>query len=255
AVRDVARACMAALGLFQIAPLRQHDGALVEERIGNRNGLSQQDTGLSAPVNDVALELLDSVHLQLTHTLHEVLMALLVDGGDLHVANLIVRLEPRLHGVDADDIARDRYVERLVATFAHYGELYRRVDRAAHLFDSLLERQPDDLLIVEMRDQVVGLDACPLSRRAVDGCDHLDHAVLHRDLDAEAAELTPRLHLHVAEMLRAEISRMRVERRQHAVDRRLDELGVVRLLDIVGTNALQHVAEQVELPVNLRIRR
>ena len=44
---------------------------------------------------------------------------------------------------------------------------------------------------------------------------------------------------------------MRVERGQHAVDRRLDQLRVVRLLDIVGADALEHVAEQIELAVGV----
>ena len=34
-----------------------------------------------------------------------------------------------------------------------------------------------------------------------------------------------------------------------------DELGVVRLLDIVGAHPLEHVAEQVELPVGVGRRR
>jgi hypothetical protein len=48
---------------------------------------------------------------------------------------------------------------------------------------------------------------------------------------------------------------MRVERHEHAVDRGFDQLGVLRFLDIVGAHALQHLAEQIELPVNLRVGR
>ena len=40
---------------------------------------------------------------------------------------------------------------------------------------------------------------------------------------------------------------MRIERGQHAVDRRLDQLLVVRRLDVVVADALEHLAEQVEL--------
>src|SRR5919197_1025509 len=56
------------------------------------------------------------------------------------------------------------------------------------------------------------------------------------------AELAARLHLHVAEVLLIEIARMRVEVGQHAVDRRLDELLVRDLLDVIGTHALEHLA-------------
>jgi hypothetical protein len=45
---------------------------------------------------------------------------------------------------------------------------------------------------------------------------------------------------------------MRIERGQHAVDRGFDELLVRDALDIVGAHPLEHLAEQVELPVGLR---
>ena len=83
----------------------------------------------------------------------------------------------------------------------------------------------------------------------------LTSAVLHRDLDAEAAELALHLHLHVAEVLGVHVARMRIERGQHAVDRRLDELLVGDLLDIIGAHPLEHLAEQIELAVGVGIGR
>jgi hypothetical protein len=44
-------------------------------------------------------------------------------------------------------------------------------------------------LAVDAHDQVAGLHAGALRRRVVDRGDDLDEAVLHADLDAEAAEL------------------------------------------------------------------
>ena len=44
---------------------------------------------------------------------------------------------------------------------------------------------------------------------------------------------------------------MRVERGQHAVDGRLDQRRLIGLLDIVRPDALEHVAEQVELTVGV----
>ena len=104
-------------------------------------------------------------------------------------------------------------------------------------------------------DDVVRHDAGLGGGRVVDRRDDLDEAVFHGDLDAEAAELAARLHLHVAEALRVHVARMRIEPGEHAVDRLLDQLGVVRLLDIVGAHALEHVAEQIELPVGVGGRR
>ena len=34
-----------------------------------------------------------------------------------------------------------------------------------------------------------------------------------------------------------------------------DQLGVIRLLDVVGAHALEHVTEQIELPVGVGSRR
>ena len=73
--------------------------------------------------------------------------------------------------------------------------------------------------------------------------------LFHGDLDAEAAELAAGLHLHVAEALGIHVARMRIERGEHAVDRGLDELGLVRALDVVRADLLEHVAEEAELTI------
>ena len=86
-------------------------------------------------------------------------------------------------------------------------------------------------------------------RRLVDRCDHLDEAFLHRDLDADPAELALGLHLHLPELVRAHVARVRVERGEHAVDGALDQLRFVRWLDVVGAHLLEHVAKEPELPV------
>src|ERR1019366_718059 len=51
------------------------------------------------------------------------------------------------------------------------------------------------------RHDVVGHNAGLGRRRFVDRRDHLHQAVLHGDLDAEAAELAAGLHLYVAEAI------------------------------------------------------
>ncbi|MGY3354607.1 hypothetical protein ACVWZK_001270 [Bradyrhizobium sp. GM0.4] len=97
-----------------------------------------------------------------------------------------------------------------------------------------------------------GHDTGARGRGVVDRRDHLDQAVFHRDFDAEAAELTAGLHLHVAEALGVHVARMRIETGKHAADRGFDQLGVVGLLDIVRAHALEHVAEQIELAIGVR---
>jgi len=92
-------------------------------------------------------------------------------------------------------------------------------------------------------------------RRLVDRRHDLDQAVFLRDLDAEPAELATDLNLHVAEALRVHVARMRIEPVEHAVDGRFDQLGVVRLLDVMRAHALKDVAEQTELAVGVCPRR
>src|SRR6266498_2619017 len=70
-------------------------------------------------------------------------------------------------------------------------------------------------------------------------------------MPALAAELASGLHLHVAEALGIHVARMRIEPRQHAVDRRFDQLAVVGLFHIVRPHPFEHVAEQAELPIGI----
>jgi hypothetical protein len=163
----------------------------------------------------------------------------------------VVALLARAHRAHADDVAGDRYLDRLVGALAHDLEPDLGVHRAAHLLDRLVQREALHGFVVEMGDDVVGHHAGLGRRGLVDRRHHLDEAVFHRDLDAEPAELAAGLHLHVAEALRIHVARMRIEPLQHAVDRGLDQLSVFRLLDVVGAHPLEHVAEQVELPIGV----
>jgi len=71
--------------------------------------------------------------------------------------------------------------------------------------------------------------------------------VLRGDLDAETAVFAGGLRLHVLEVFRVEIGRVRVERGEHAVDRGFHGLVGVELGDVVGLGFRQNVSEQVEL--------
>jgi hypothetical protein len=151
----------------------------------------------------------------------------------------------RTYRFHPEDVADDRDLDRLVGAVADDGELDFGVHRAAHLIDGLVYGETLHGVVIEMRDDVVCHHAGLGRRSIVDRRDDLDQAVLHRDLDAETAELAAGLHLHVAEAVRIHITRMRIEARQHAVDRRFDELAVIRLFDVVGADALEHIAESL----------
>ena len=157
----------------------------------------------------------------------------------------------RAHRLDLDHVADDLEFLHLFRGAAHDLELHRRVDRAAHLVDRLVERHALGRIVVDRRDDVARHHARLGGRRVVDRADDLDQAVLLRHFDAETAELAVGLHLHVAIGLRVHVARVRVERTQHAVDRRFDQLRLVGLLDVVVANLLEHVAEQIELAIGV----
>ncbi len=149
-----------------------------------------------------------------------------------------------------DDLAHDRELFDVPVRSALDGQPDRRLGRTAHLVDRFLQAQTLDGRIVDARDQIAGQHPGARSRRIVDRPHDLDQAALHHHLEAEAAEFLA-LHagLEVLQGLGIEIVRMRVERRQHAVDRRLDHLLVVRLLGVVVAHLVEHFGEERELVV------
>ena len=138
-----------------------------------------------------------------------------------------------------------------VHALAHDLEPGFGIDRTFHLVHSLFKRQPLNRGVVDLGDQVAGHDAGLRRRRVVHGRDHLDQAILHHDLDTESAELAVGGLLHVLPGFVIHVPRMRIERSDHAVDRAFDQLGVVGLLDIVGPDPLEYLAEQIELRIGV----
>ncbi len=101
-----------------------------------------------------------------------------------------------------------------------------------------------------MGDEIARLHPRRFRRGAVHRRDHLYEAVFLRHLDAEAAEGAARLHPHIGRIVGRQVVRMRIERHQHAVDRRLDQFRRLDLFDILRADALEHITKQVELLVD-----
>ncbi len=233
---EVARLGVEALGFFGIAAAGRDDLAALEEGVGHRDGLLEQAAGIVAQVEDVALDLVAPIcggrGCRSSRFRPSVVCSLKVRDAD--IAD-VVAFDARAHRADADVVAGQRDLDRLVQALAHDLQLDLGVDRAAHLLDGLVQGQALHLassssLVMMSLARMPALDG----GRVVDRRDDLDQAVFHGDFDAEAAELAARLHLHVAEALGIHVARMRIEAGQHAVDGGLDQLAVVRLLDIVG---------------------
>ena len=112
---------------------------------------------------------------------------------------------------------------------------------AAHLLDRVVQGHALDDGIVELDDQVAGLEPRAVGRRVLDRRDHLDEAVFHADLDAQTAELALRADLEFLERLLIEIRRMRIETGQHAVDRFGNELLILDGLDVIALDRAEQV--------------
>src|SRR5712691_3240699 len=119
---EVARARVEALRLLRIAAAGRDNLALLEERIGDRDRLIKQPAGIVAQIDDKALELVAGLGREIADRLLEPIRRLLVELGDANEAD-IVTFHARTHRAHADDIARDRYLDRLVLALAHDLEL------------------------------------------------------------------------------------------------------------------------------------
>ena len=150
----------------------------------------------------------------------------------------------RAHGLNVDDLADDRELLKVLVRSALDGQLHARFGRTAHAVDSFFQGEALDRSVVDARDQIAGHQPGARRRRIVDRAHDLDQAVLHHDFEAEAAEFLA-LHagLEVLQRLGIKIVRMRIERRQHAVDRRFDHLLVVGLLDIAVADLVENLGE------------
>src|SRR5690606_25634311 len=253
AVGDIAALGCETLALVGRSAQRagRDDLALVQEGIRHRDRLVEQAARIVAQVDDVALQLGAHLALQLVDRGDEVLRGVLVERRNAQIAELA--LAARTHHAGLDDGAGDLHVEgfRRAVGAAADSEHDVGVGRAAHLLDGFLQRLAHHRLAVEMGDQVAGQNAGLLRRRVVDRRHHLDQAVFLRNLDAESAELAARLHAGFLEIARRQIDRIGIERREHAVDGGFHQLLVLGLLVIIVADALEDLAEQVELPIGL----
>ena len=150
-----------------------------------------------------------------------------------------------------NDRARDGDVERIVEALTLNGDGDVRAGIAAHQVHRIVQRHVLGVLAVDRRDLVAGENAGLRRRRAVDRCHDIDGAVVLRHFQAEAAELTAEVGLECLELLLRIVGGMRVQGLDHALDRGLDQFRVGLLVDIVGEDALENIAEEIELLVGV----
>jgi hypothetical protein len=221
---------------------------VIQESVRNRDRLVEQAARIVAQVQDIALQRPAGLVLQLLDRLFEPRRGLLVERGDPQVADF--SLQSAAHRLHGDDGACNGDIEGF-APGPPEGQHEVRVDGTAHLFDRFGERQAKHRISIQMADQVARLHAGTEGRRVVDGRNHLDQAVFHGDLDAQAPEFALGLNAHVLKGLGVQIARMGIQVGQHAADGGFNQLLVRDFLHIIGTHPLEDVPEQLELPVCL----
>ena len=239
---ELGRGLVHKLALCQLAVGRDH-GHVVRQKGGRyRHGRVEVTARVIAQVEHQAFEL----------------GFLFVDFFDLackvfHRAFLeLAQADPGVAGLDhlaahrlgADFFARDQHRERAVFVLAVNRKQHLGVGLTAHALDAFAQRQTLDRGVVDLDDQVVGLDAGPKCGGSFDRRDHLDQPVFLRDLDADADKLAGGAFVEFLERLLVEVLRVRVQAADHAGDGVGDEFLVVHRLHII---ALDHAEDSREL--------
>ena len=152
----------------------------------------------------------------------------------------------RAHAADLDNVADDVDLQRLRLAFSQDFQRDLGAGFAPHQADGFGERQPFDRLFIDLDDQVARLDTRALCRRVINRRDHTNKSVLTLYLNAEAAELAGGRDGDVLELVGIQIRRVRVQARQHAANRRLQQRVVVNLFHVVLLNAVENLHKGLE---------
>ena len=222
------------------------DQAALEEVVGDFHGCLQHAARVVAQVHDQAAQFLVAVVLaQFGQRLADLFAGIDLELRDTQIAVAVFE-HLALHAAHLDHRAGQGQVERATA-ITHQRQLDRATGLAAHLVHGFHHRQTLGRLAVDLDDQVAGLDAGLRCRRIVDGRDHLDEAILHADLDAQAAELAAGAFLQFGEGFRLEVGRVRVEVAEHALDGILQQGLVAHRLDVGCLDAVHHLGEGAQI--------
>ena len=205
--------------------------AAVEEGIRDFHRRVQYAARVVAEVDDNAAQSITQVRADRGDFFAEVVAGVVGKGTDADVANILIQ-NAGAHAGHLDDVAGDADDDRLRLAFARDGQFDVGTRLAAHLAHGFGQGHALDRGVVDFDDQVACLDAGTLCRGVVDRRDHAHQAILHLHFDAEPAELPLRGGGDVLELLRIQVSRMRVEAAEHAADRVLQQLAVGDILDV-----------------------
>src|SRR5712692_4296994 len=233
-----------ALGVLGAAVGRYHQHPRRQERGGDAHRAVQEPARIVAQVENKALQ--RSVLIETLQVLHQVLAGVLLKLGNAYppVAGLD---QLGFHALHADDVARERHLEGIRLALAQDGEPDGGARLAAHALDRFVQVHALDRGVVDLDDEVPGLQARAERRSVLDRRNHLDETLFHADLDAQAAEFALGADLKLAERVLVQIRRVRIEPGEHAADRFGDELLVLDRLDVARLDRAEHFGKGAQL--------
>ncbi len=230
------------------ARLGADNPAPVEEQVGHRDSLVEQAARVVAQIKHCTIQMPTGLFFQRIDIRLEQLASAFLELGDAQIG--IARShEIALHGLHLDDVAHDPDLQRLGLTTTHDGQRDLGSRLAAHQLHRLGQRHITGQQIVDLDDDITGLDAGTVSRRILNRGDDTDRTFGCGDLDTQTAELAGGIHLHLFVHLLVEIDRMRIEAAQHAGERTVDQLLITHFLDIGAAHHFHDLGELLQLLV------
>ena len=163
--------------------------------------------------------------------------------AQLDVAGALVDHERALDGRDADLVPFDGQLDQLVEAAALDRHVDRGALRALQLRDRLVAGPALGALAGDLGDGVAAADAAAERRRPFEHGADEDVAVDRLDGDAEAVIVAFLALAHLGVAARIEEARMRIERVQQPVDRRVDQAIGFDRPDVLGFDRGQRRGE------------
>ena len=151
------------------------------------------------------------------------------------------------HRLGANLVARDGDRETAVLGPSQDGQDHLGVGLAAHALDGLIECQPLDQGLVDLADQVTGLEPGAVCWRTLNRGNDFDQALFHGNLNANADKLAGGALVKLLKCFLVEVLRVRVQAGHHADNGIGDQLFIVDGFDVIAFDHAKHGSELLKL--------
>ena len=240
----IARVGFVVVAALALAALGVDDQPGVEEQVADFHRAAEHAARVVAQVEDQPAQL--AFGFQFVEGFLGFVAGVVLELGHAQVA--VAGLQHfAFHAFHFDAVTLERHRARLFLAVAEHRKGHFRTRFAAHQLHRFRQAQAFDEGVVDLEDQVAGLDVGAAGGGVVDRRDHFDEAVFHGHFQTQAAELAAGGGLQVLELVRGQVGGVRVQLHQHAADRRLDQLFLVHVLHIGAAHPLQHFREGAQL--------